>query len=339
MPTFKGSTPTVGTVWNNAVRAPWVGPCPPDEEGAPTINGWIYTVARASAKQRNTFGNILTAEQAEDFIRANLTRPEKGNEVRRAVAKAYSQTYTGNSTSTPRVEFEPYNPELLAEIASHVPFEVTDDWLAEHSPESVLDVSPAQFLDALFEPWEFVAVKRHEADLGFTYQPGVAALAKELNTYVEQSNVGAWYYANPIAGTRRESGACYGDDKTSDFRNLMVESDDAPKELWLAMVVQMRSPILALYESGGRSVHAIIRVEASKKEEFDKIAANYKRQLVPLGMCKGSGKATQATRLPGVYRANKGRYQKLLYLAPDATGEPILKRTTVAESLTTVETI
>ena len=294
-------------------------PCPPNERGAPTINLWIPKAVSACLFRK------LPPTRAADLIRRAMTRREKGpREVERTVERIYGGSLTGSPK--PRVELSSYDPERLAARAAVVPFEVTTDWLAEQSPECVLDVSPAQFLDSLFRPEERVAVKRHESDIGFIYHPGDVDLAKELNAYVKQSKVGAWYYANPVDGERRESGACYGDDRTSDYRHLMIESDDARRDLWLAMLVQTRAPILSMYESGGRSIHAIVRVNATSKAELDAISAGYKRVLIPLGMCAGSGKATQATRLPGVYRADRGRWQRLLYLEPNATVEPIYKR-------------
>jgi hypothetical protein len=328
MPSLIVRVQTVEDKWRHIKSFPWIGECPADAGR----HAWIYQAAKGCAA--SVAG--IKPEHAEELIRRDLTRPEKHpGEIRHQVANAYKRDYSGGGAATPRADYGSYNPDLLAHVASHVPFEITDDWLAEAGPECVLDVSPSRYLDALFKSGEFVAVKRSEADLGFIYQVGDTDAAQQLNAYVKRSKVGAWYYANPITGIRRDSAACYGDAQTSEYRHLMVESDLAPRELWLAMMVQLHTPILAMYESGGRSVHAIIRVNASTKAEFDAIVSSYKRQLVPLGMCTGSGKATQATRLPGVYRADKGRWQKLLYLAPNATSEPIYQEETRRDATNT----
>jgi hypothetical protein len=293
-------------------------PCPPDEPGAPTINLWIPKAVSACLFRK------LPPVWAADIIRRAMTRREKGpREVSRAVERIYGGKVSGTSS---RVELvEPYNPELLAERASMLPFEVTADWLAEVSPECVIDLSPAQFLDALFTPEERVAVMMEKHDRGFIYRPGVAKDAVRLHNYVRLGSEGAWYLSNTVTGAE-VNGSYRSEANLTGFRHLLIESDKAPKDLWLAMIVQLHAPILALYESGGRSVHAIVRVNATGKTEFDAIAGNYLRQLVPLGADPNSGKAVQPTRLPGVVRKDNGNLQRLLYLNSDADDTPIYKK-------------
>ena len=96
------------------------------------------------------------------------------------------------------------------------------------------------------------------------------------------------------------------------------------------MVAQMRAPILALYDSGRRSTHAVIRLTATNKAEFLEQADYYRRQLIPLGADENAGnKPVQLSRLPGVVRHEAGKLQKLLYLAPNADGQPIYQEKTL----------
>ena len=294
-------------------------PCPPDEPAALTINLWIPKAVSACLFRK------LPPVRAADLIRHAMTRREKGpREVERTVERIYGGSLAGSPK--PRIELDPYNHEQLAYIASHVPFEVTTDWLAEGSPECVLDVSPAKFLDTLFQPEERIAVMMEKWDKGFIYRPQDAKCAERLHNYVRLGSEGAWYLSNSVTGTEI-NGSYRSEANITDFRHLLIESDKAPKDLWLAMIVQLHAPILALYESGGRSVHAIVRVNATSKAEFDEIADNYRRQLVPLGADPNSGKAVQPTRLPGVVRKDNGKLQRLLYLNPYAEDDtPIYKR-------------
>ena len=175
-----------------------------------------------------------------------MKRPEKGDEVRRAFQKAYGQVHNPSYKATPRVEFEPYNPDLLAEVAERVPFEVTDDWLAEVSPECVMGATPGAFLDALFRPGETVWCGKHDAEKGELYRIADKESAANMVEYFKNSQKGAKYLINPVSG-QEVNGGFRSEPNLTSFRHLLIESDEAPRELWLAMVVQMHAPILALY--------------------------------------------------------------------------------------------
>jgi hypothetical protein len=256
---------------------------------------------------------------------------EREFDIRRAVERVYNHQLTGG-TSTARTKPLAYDPELLTAQANQLPFAVPPEWLVEHSPVNVANVSPAQFLDAIFHPFELVAVKIRETDLGILYNANIGqSYAEELNAYVRRGqDCGAWFYANPVSGHRTDKGACYADKFLTRYQHLMLESDAAPADLWLRMLVQLTLPILAIYTSAGRSIHSIVRIDAKDKPGFDQTASSLKTKLIPLGLCPGCGKATQATRLPGVMRNEPGKtgMQKLLWLDPLADGQPIYKKET-----------
>ena len=297
-------------------------PCPEDDGR----QGWIFDTACACRFHK------LPPSWAARLIHKELTRDPERGEIEHAVSNAYNHQVS--SEYQPAAKAEPYNPERLAHIASHVPFEVTDDWLAEVSPECVLDSSPAQFLDALFTPEERVWVGKHDADSGLIYHPGNAKDAKRMANYLKGSHQGAKYLINPVSG-QEVDGSVRRTANLIDYRHLLIESDHAPRDLWLRMLVLLHAPILALYESGGRSIHAVIRLKVStntdpqeRLKEFRKQADFYRRNLIPLGADKNAGnKACHLTRLPGIMRIENERMQRLLYLAPDARdGTPIYKK-------------
>jgi hypothetical protein len=327
MPSVGIKIPTLEEVWQHVKSAPWIGECPADDGR----HAWIYEAAKGCAAHWLP----ITPEQAEDLIRRDLTRPEQHpNEIRHSVANAYRRDYCGgNGSAEPRAEVEPFKPELMAESAAKVPFEVTPDWLAEVSPECVLDVTPSQYLDAVFRPEENVAVKVDKLDRGLVYQVGDYESAARLNRYVKTNTAGAWYCTNPVDGQYNlkpdgNRGGCYGDRRITDWRYLLLESDhEGFEQHWLNIVVQLNN-VVALYTSGNVSVHALVRVSATSKDEFNRIADQYKR-LAQVGACERSLSATRATRLPGVVRADNGREQRLLYLNPNADGQPIYEAKTL----------
>ena len=70
--------------------------------------------------------------------------------------------------------------------------------------------------------------------------------------------------------------AFYADCLIADYTHLLVESDEEGfEQCWLRMIVQQPERIVALYTSGNISVHALIRINAKSKVEFDSIAKDY----------------------------------------------------------------
>ena len=75
---------------------------------------------------------------------------------------------------------------------------------------------------------------------------------------------GAWIRFNPLDGR-----GCKNENVT-DFRYALVESDSMPVEEQNALLRELELPIAALVHSGGKSLHAIVRVEADSYEEYRK---------------------------------------------------------------------
>jgi hypothetical protein len=299
--------------------------CPADEPGAPCINNWMYAFACEGARRRISPDVIRVA------IYASLppTRGPKGpREVERQVERAYgvALSTTGNATSR-KANADPFNADLLIEQAKQIDHIITSDWLRDRSPVSVDNVSPSRFLDIVFAglPGYAVAKNSDHSD-GFLYRPGDTEAAQRLNVYARANECGAWFYTCPMIGERNPAGrAFYADALIADYPHLLLESDkDGYDQCWLRMIVQQPERIVALYTSGNVSTHALIRVNARSKVEFDSIAADYEARYAPLGACPGSLTATRATRLPGVMR--NGKPQQLLYLNPNADSTPILHR-------------
>jgi hypothetical protein len=129
---FIARTFTLEDRWRHVKSRPWIGECPTDDGR----HDWIWRAAKGCAASLMR----ITPEQAEELIRRDLTRPEKHpNEIRHAVANAYRRDYSGaNGSAEPRAEVNPFNPDLMSECAAKVPFEVSDDYLAEVHPNACL---------------------------------------------------------------------------------------------------------------------------------------------------------------------------------------------------------
>jgi hypothetical protein len=81
-------------------------------------------------------------------------------------------------------------------------------------------------------------------------------------------------------------------------------------------------PILALIDSGGKSIHAWLDVQKLSSittcDEWTreiKIGL-YERVLIPLGVDRACCNPSRLSRLPGFFRSETGRFQRLLWLSP-----------------------
>ena len=106
------------------------------------------------------------------------------------------------------------------------------------------------------------------------------------------------------------------------FRFIVAEFDGMPFEQQGAILrglCKAGARLAALIYSGGKSCHAWLRVdgvstaEAWKREVRDGLFG----VLAALGVDKACSNPSRLSRLPGIFRANKGNWQRLLYLAPE----------------------
>ncbi|MFT3992156.1 MAG: hypothetical protein QM680_12175 [Luteolibacter sp.] len=229
-------------------------------------------------------------------------------------------------------------------------------WLAELSPIDPRKVTPWEYLDAILEPgektlifYEFTSQGEfgHVAGApGTLYRAGSRPGQKPevVESYPDSGRVGAWYLPNPLDGKWWPSDRVdkagnailsrrMGRSVTS-WRYLLLESDDADPDDWLNLLCQLPLPVTALYTSGDRSIHALIRIEAQSKGAFDAFRDRYMPILSRLGADPGAITGVRLTRLPGVLRQGKdkgGKYikfpkpvlQRLLFLNPNPEVKPL----------------
>ena len=147
-----------------------------------------------------------------------------------------------------------------------------------------------------------------------TYTRTCGELLRDLERYgsIERAlgaydpEAGAWVRFNPLNG----QGVRNSD--VADFRYALVESDSLPKDRQLALVRALELPCAAVVDSGGKSVHAIVRVDARDYVEY--------RQRVDqlYEVCRRNGlepdpqnkNPSRLSRMPGAVRG--GSQQRLL---------------------------
>jgi hypothetical protein len=111
-----------------------------------------------------------------------------------------------------------------------------------------------------------------------------------------------------------------GDSAVAGFLYAVAEFDGMDKADQLALWWGFRSaPIVALIDSGGKSIHAILRVDCETRADWERdIEGNlFPSVLVPLGCDPACRNEARLSRLPGHFRRERNAWQRLLYLNPE----------------------
>ena len=195
-------------------------------------------------------------------------------------------------------------------------FEEPEQW----QPEKEL----TRYLETLFQPEEifgFVTesfskankdgqVKLVPANKGI-YTKKVGDVVNQLKTGTIEEVIGsydhkggAWIRFNPLDGNG------VNNENVTDFRYALVESDNMDLEAQNGLIRQLNLPVAVLIYSGGKSVHAIVRIEADDKKEYQE-RVNYLYDI-----CKKNGMVidtqnrnpSRLSRMPGCERGDKKQY-------------------------------
>lgn len=118
-----------------------------------------------------------------------------------------------------------------------------------------------------------------------------------------------------------------GDANVKDYRYCLVEFDNLSREDQIRFWSGAKLPIVALIDSGGKSIHAWLEISklasVTTAEQWQKHIKErlFDRLLTPLGVDTACSNPARLSRLPGHYRAEKEQYQRLLWLS--STGRSI----------------
>lgn len=125
---------------------------------------------------------------------------------------------------------------------------------------------------------------------------------------------GAWLRINPM----NDLGV--GDQNVTAFRHALIEFDRVPLELQLSFLAKAPLPIAAILTSGGKSIHAWLKIDALDFEDYESKVLRMREVLTRFGIDRNNKNPSRLSRLPGVQRTigatGDGR-QRLLYLNPD----------------------
>jgi hypothetical protein len=148
-----------------------------------------------------------------------------------------------------------------------------------------------------------------------------ALLARWGRLGMPRSAAGGWLRMNPLDGRG------VGDANVMAFRFALIECDAVPLDLQLPLLAKLPLPIAAILTSGGRSLHAWVRVDAENVEDYRQTVARMLELLAKFGVDRKNKNPSRMSRLPGVVRrigAEGDGRQRLLYLNPQPRQRAIL---------------
>lgn len=299
---------------------------------------------------------------------------ESGGEVERPAHETLPEAPRSEMESVPK-----FREERLRSFIEGMPSLTRAD-LRAMSPVAVDKATPAEFFEALYDADERALVFTNFYSQGdFLYwvgrggsyrlsqEHGVKAVASPLPTTGRE---GVWFLCNPVSGLWEpgEGGqklqvlpkGLQGPPQmvtvpakwqrrswrtVTSFRYAVLESDTVDEASWLKVLIKLPVPIVAIYTSGGKSLHALVRIDARSKIEWDMMVRGKspglaRRQtammdlVCPLGADAAALTAVRLTRLPfcfregtkgkeGYRRYDKPALQELLYLNMVPLNQPM----------------
>ena len=115
---------------------------------------------------------------------------------------------------------------------------------------------------------------------------------------------GAWIRFNPLDGQGVKNG------NVVDFRYALVESDNLELERQKALMEELKLPIAVMVNSGKKSIHSIVRIDAVNEREYqERVDYLYKIcEKNGLSIDKVNKNASRMSRMPGVFRDGKKQF-------------------------------
>ena len=184
----------------------------------------------------------------------------------------------------------------------------------------------ALFLSVMFRPNDLLWIgERHDPGIPGT---NIRTAAQWIEFFRSNGKTAPFIIVNPLTGTaaqkRDGDGETYrGDKNIAEYRYCLGEFDNITREEQLRFWDASGLPVRALVDTGGKSIHAWISVRAfgdiRTPEQWTREIRNtlYGEGLIPLGIDSACSNPSRLSRLPGHYRAEKGQFQRVLWLMED----------------------
>jgi hypothetical protein len=232
-----------------------------------------------------------------------------------------------------------FDLESLQEFAADAPADISDEFFIARSKYPV-DRSPLFALSKLYEPGERILIfDKYKSQGQFMWQhrgekcdfffPG-------RFTYNRSGDGdGVWFLSGPLDGRYHPNprtgnkASRRSEEPITRYPYIVLENDEAPRELWLRALALLPLLFVMITDSGGSSVHALVKSYATTKDQWEENVSEISSLVTILGAVPGALTAVRLTRLPNCWRRSKQREQRLLYLNDDADDTPLIERASV----------
>lgn len=181
--------------------------------------------------------------------------------------------------------------------------------------------------ETLFHPEEGVAVVTKHNSEGVPFGCDEVKTPSAWRAYLAsgkriQCKAGGWWRVNPVnpAGGSGKFGTLKDADILS-FRYMLLENDKIPLSLQAGVLAYLPLPIVSIVDSAGKSLHALVRLDAPDKPTFKEKAEALTYDLhEKFGFDPANTNPSRMSRLPDGWRDIKKREgsdgnQRILFLA------------------------
>jgi hypothetical protein len=262
----------------------------------------------------------LSREQIERDLEAHVhgTRKVTRKEIAEAVDKAFNTP--GNSTWRRTAPQPTIDGKKLLDFILKRGAKFTEKQLRDASPVQI-DWKPKR--DAVETLYRLYCHADH-LFIGTRYDAGpehVLPVSEWLARFERGAAVPEYIIPNPLTGqqgfTNDDKPSWRADLCVTRFCFAVIEHDQMPRDQQIQFWAGVPLPIVALIDSGGKSIHGWVRMDADNAEGWterveDKLFT-YLEAVGVDGQCKNEARLS---RMPGHFRTEKGRFQRVLYLNP-----------------------
>lgn len=198
-------------------------------------------------------------------------------------------------------------------------------WLRDRSPIDPREVDPITYLDRLYRPGEKILIFEKmwgsQGDYGrvigertvkLGQVPGaknqamdaLPAMSAEGLTFLMQPVDGQWH---PVERNNRVEMSRRTKQSVIRWPYILLESDKVPFELWLNCLVRMKFRVVSITHSGGRSLHALVRLDKDTEDELQQEIQDegVRETLALLGTDTQAMQSLVYPRLPNTMRKGK----------------------------------
>ena len=176
------------------------------------------------------------------------------------------------------------------------------------------------YLETLFSPDETVGYVTESWEKDGKYMPTKGAFDRTAGELIQKLNscnndigsvlgdynpeAGAWIRFNPLDGKGVKN------ENVTEYRYALVESDNMELEKQNAILRELELPIAILVYSGKKSIHAIVRVDASDFKEYQKRVEYLYNVCMKNGMTidRQNKNPSRLSRFPGFVRGQHKQF-------------------------------